>query len=249
MCGHWCKHVKRGGDIHMSDLPSSILRSGKRGDAEALRLAFARDLRAGRWREGEKLPTERALCAQYGMARNTIRRALQALEDEALIIRHVGRGTFRTQAMPAAEPFAVDPEALSPADVIECRLIFEPELVSLVVARATQADFDRMEACLRGAEDAQDTVGFEHWDAELHDAIAAATRNHTVIAMARALARVRLKAEWGKLKARSMTDEHRTTLQTQHRAIVCALCHRDRDEARHLLRAHIVYVRARMFGE
>ena len=220
-----------------------------RGDADLLRLAFTRDLLSGRWQAGEKLPTERALGQQYGVARNTVRRALQALQDEALIVRHVGRGTFRAPTPTAADPFQVDPEALSPADVVECRLIFEPELAALVIARATPADFDRLQTCLQGAEDAADLLGFEHWDARLHDTIALATRNHTVITMARALARVRLNAEWGKLKARSMTAEHKHTLQTQHRGIVEAFRHRDRETARSLLRAHIVYVRSRMFDE
>ena len=220
-----------------------------RGDAEQVRAIVARDLRAGRWREGEKLPTERELGAQYGVARNTVRRALQSLEAEALIVRHVGRGTFRAAETAAPDPFTVDPEALSPADVVECRLIFEPELATLAVARATAADFERMEACLRGANEAADVTGFEHWDARLHDAIAAATRNHTVVALARALALVRLNAEWGKLKARGMTEERKVALQEQHRAIVAALRQRDRDEARTLLRTHILYVRAYMFGE
>jgi DNA-binding FadR family transcriptional regulator len=221
----------------------------RRGDAERVRAIVARDLRAGRWREGDKLPTERELGAQYGVARNTVRRALQSLEAEALIVRHVGRGTFRAIGTTAPDPFAVDPESLSPADVVECRLIFEPELATLAVARATAADFEQMEVCLRGADAAPDAAGFEHWDARLHDAIATATRNHTVVAMARALAQVRLNAEWGKLKARGMTAERKSALQEQHRAIVAALRQRDREEARALLRTHILYVRAYMFGE
>lgn len=235
----------------MSDAASAMQapRLGKRGDTERLRLTFARELRSSRWQAGDKLPTERELVAQYGVARNTIRRMLQALEDEALIIRHVGRGTFKAPAVRSPDPFEVDPEALSPADVVECRLIFEPELATLVVARATPTDFDRLEECLQGAEEAADLTDFEKWDARLHDAIAVSTRNHTVIAMARALARVRQRAEWGKLKARSMTPEHKSTLQAQHRGIVDAFRHRDREEARNLLRAHIVYVRSCMFGE
>jgi DNA-binding FadR family transcriptional regulator len=228
---------------------ASPIRARERGDAERLRLAFARDLKSGRWQEGQKLPTERELGAQYGVARNTVRRALQALEAEALIVRHVGRGTFMAPAVRAANPFEVDAGTLSPAGVIECRLIFEPELATLVVARGTPADFEQLDECVRGADEATDVAGFEHWDAKLHDVIALSTRNDTVIAMARALARVRLDAEWGKLKARGMTDERKDALQTQHRAIVAAFRQRDRDEARRLLRAHILYVRSYMFGE
>ncbi len=224
-------------------------RLGERGDAERLRQTLARELRSGRWQEGEKLPTERELGVLYGVARNTVRRALQVLEDETLIVRHVGRGTFRAPAPRAPDPFEVGAEGLSPADVVECRLIFEPELAGLVVARATSVDLDRLEDCVKGAEAAEDVAGFEHWDALLHDAIAESTHNQTVLAMARSLARVRSNAEWGKLKARSMTPEHKNALQAQHRAIVAAFRQRDRDEARCLLRRHILYVRSYMFGE
>ena len=225
-------------------------RVGERGDSERLRMILERELRSSRWRDGERLPAERALCARYGVARNTVRRALQSLEDEKMVIRHVGRGTFKVgPGVQERDAFAVDSEALSPADVVECRLIFEPELSSLVVARATLVDFDRMDECLKGGDAAADVAGFEHWDAALHDAIAAATHNQTIISMARALAMVRLRADWGKLKARSMTAGHKARLQAQHHAVVAAFRQRDREEARQVLRNHIIYVRTYMFGE
>jgi DNA-binding FadR family transcriptional regulator len=223
--------------------------ASQRGDADLLRQVLARELAAGRWQDTEKLPTERALGLRFGVARNTVRRALAALEQQGLIVRHVGRGTFKAPMPQPPDPFEVPQAALSPADVVECRLVFEPELAGLVVARATGVDLDRMDACVSAAEAATDITGFEHWDGLLHDAIAVATHNATVVAMARSLARVRLNAEWGQLKARAMTPEHKSALQQQHRAIVAAFRHRDRDEARRLLRTHIVYVRSYMFGD
>lgn len=223
----------------------------ERGDAERLRLALERELRSDRWRPGERLPTERELGKRYGMARNTVRRALQALEDERLIVRHVGRGTFKADGaaslllMPGPEGL----EGASPADVLECRLLFEPELAPLVVARASQADLDRMEECVRGAEAADSVAGFEVWDGALHDAIAEATHNQASIAVIRALARVRLQAEWGELKLRSMTPERRAVLDAEHRAIVEAFRRRDKTDARMRLREHIQHVHAYMFGE
>ena len=67
-------------------------------------------------------------------------------------------------------------QGASPADVLECRLAFEPEQAPLVITRANQADLDRMEECLRGAEAAGSVAVFEVWDGALHDAIAAATQ-------------------------------------------------------------------------
>jgi DNA-binding FadR family transcriptional regulator len=140
-------------------------------------------------------------------------------------------------------------ESFSPADVMECRLIFEPGLIRHVVARATKADLDRMAECARRIGAATSLAEFEHWDMELHDAIAAATHNSIAISMYRSLARVRLQARWGTLKARTMTPERMAKLQEQHAGIVEALRDRDQAQAHTLLRKHLLQVREYMFGE
>lgn len=43
---------------------------------------------------GEKIPPERVLCETYGVSRITIRHALQMLQDQGLVDRMPGRGTF-----------------------------------------------------------------------------------------------------------------------------------------------------------
>lgn len=56
--------------------------------AEAIR----RDLRG----EGERIPSEHALCARFKVSRPTIRQALDVLVQEGRLYRHAGRGTFST---------------------------------------------------------------------------------------------------------------------------------------------------------
>src|SRR5947199_10073750 len=48
----------------------------------------------GTWQKGLSIPPEKALCAEFEVARGTIRQALQSLEDEGLLRREQGRGTF-----------------------------------------------------------------------------------------------------------------------------------------------------------
>lgn len=48
----------------------------------------------GRWQPGQQLPTEQALCKTFGASRITVRRALQILEEELLVRRRQGSGTF-----------------------------------------------------------------------------------------------------------------------------------------------------------
>lgn len=49
---------------------------------------------AGHYVGSAPLPTEQALAAEHGVSRETVRRALGALEDEGLITRRRGAGTF-----------------------------------------------------------------------------------------------------------------------------------------------------------
>ena len=226
--------------------------SPRRGNSARLCALLEQDLRVGRWREGERLPTERELSAHYHVARNTIRRALAALEESKLIVRQVGRGTYKSSGFPAekTDPFdVVSVEKFSPSDVVECRLIFEPGLAALAVARATKADLDRMAECLKYAESSTTLAEFEQWDAALHDAIAAATHNQAAISMSRSLAKVRQEAQWGFLKARSMTPERKAKLHAEHQSIVEALSNRDHSQAHSMLRKHLLHVRSYMFGE
>lgn len=52
---------------------------------------------AGDWAPGHQLPTEPALCDEFGVSRITVRRALQILSDEHLIHRRQGSGSFVSQ--------------------------------------------------------------------------------------------------------------------------------------------------------
>ena len=49
---------------------------------------------SGRWRAGERMPTETQLARHLDISRTTVRIALQRLEVESMITRAAGRGTF-----------------------------------------------------------------------------------------------------------------------------------------------------------
>ncbi|EIT85138.1 GntR family transcriptional regulator [Fictibacillus macauensis ZFHKF-1] len=58
------------------------------------------DIEEGKYEEGEKLPSEFELSKQLGISRATLREALRILEDENVLIRKHGVGTFvRTRAL------------------------------------------------------------------------------------------------------------------------------------------------------
>src|ERR1700758_3547076 len=53
---------------------------------------------------GEALPTEQALCDQFGVSRITVRRALADLAEQGYIERRHGVGSFVRQRDPGREP-------------------------------------------------------------------------------------------------------------------------------------------------
>jgi len=51
-------------------------------------------LSGGEWKPGEKIPSERRLSERFGISIGTVRKAIDALVAENLLIRQQGRGTF-----------------------------------------------------------------------------------------------------------------------------------------------------------
>ena len=57
-------------------------------------MLIEQDIRSGKYGLGSALPSEPRLAEDYGISRQTLRQALQSLEDEGYLIRQQGRGTF-----------------------------------------------------------------------------------------------------------------------------------------------------------
>ncbi len=76
-------------------------RSTAWGAYNGIAAALRQRITSGELSPGSRLPSEHALCAEFGVARNTARRALAALETEGLITTLPGRGrVVRSSAMP-----------------------------------------------------------------------------------------------------------------------------------------------------
>ena len=51
-------------------------------------------LQAGEWKPGEVMPSEMSLAVRFGVSHGTVRKAIDALADENLVLRRQGKGTF-----------------------------------------------------------------------------------------------------------------------------------------------------------
>ncbi|WP_308283442.1 GntR family transcriptional regulator [Pseudonocardia nigra] len=82
----------------MQDYRAPTAETGGRGTPkyEQIRKDLASAIRAGNYRPGEALPSQRELSASYGVTLMTLRQALRLLSDEGLVVQQPGRGTFVT---------------------------------------------------------------------------------------------------------------------------------------------------------
>src|SRR3954453_9737989 len=188
---------------------------------QSLRALLAEGTQDGTFRPGSKLPTERALVDQLSAPRSAVRRALEILERDGVVIRHVGRGTFLTEV--AVQQVDGAPADTSPAEIMQVRLLLEPQVAALAARVATQADLDRITDCLDAGGACEDFEGFEAWDARLHRAIAQAAHNGLLMNMFDVLNTARALPVWGTLKRRTSSPELRRCYHGEHTAIVDAL--------------------------
>ncbi|MGE0503570.1 MAG: FadR/GntR family transcriptional regulator [Rhizobiaceae bacterium] len=222
---------------------------------EALTAEITQLIESGQLRAGDRLPTERDLAGRYQASRAVVRRALESLERNGRIIRHVGRGTFVADPAPrGAKPLVASPTSssgrydVSPADLAVARTLFEPVFTEYAAIHATMADLERIRDYLLKSEDAPDSAGFDYWDREMHTAIAAAAHNSFIMLIMDAVNEIRSSAEWGKISVVTATEARRQIHSRDHRAIVEALFARDATAAREAMQRHLDNVTRLMRG-
>ncbi|MEM9247420.1 MAG: FCD domain-containing protein [Pseudomonadota bacterium] len=203
--------------------------------------------------EGEKLPsngrlpTEREIAAELGCGRRAVRRALDQLEQEGLIWRRQGKGTFAGQAPDPAEALAAEiaPSADALA-VMEARLCIEPGLADLCAQRATARDVERLRDLVRRAAEPYNAETAELWDGALHRAIARIAGNRILLTAFAMLDEVRRGTEWQEQRHRARSPETMTLSVRQHTLIVDAIAARDGAGAAAAMQAHLLALTERL---
>ena len=187
---------------------------------------------------GERLPAERQLADAMNSSRSTIREALRILDQDKMIERRVGSGTYvRYRADTAADEVA---EITNPLELIDVRLAVEPEMTRLAAINATAKDFEAIEAMLARLESSDgDANHFTKWDRRLHQLLAEASHNPLMASIYRHINHVRGHAQWNAMKDKILTKERIAEYNRQHRDLYQALCLRDVERAVRIITEHL----------
>jgi len=219
------------------------------GVAGAARIAalLRREIVARHYRNGDRLPAERALATHFGVARGTVRAALRHLEELQLVTRRGGSGTFVRHA-PSADEDEVA-ETTSPLELIEVRVAVEPHIVRLAVMHASARDLAGLGAALARLDSCDDDPErFSDADEQFHLRLAECARNPLLLWLYRHINEVRGHAQWSARKDKILTPQRIREYNTQHRALFDALQSRDMEAAVLTIRAHLEKARADLLG-
>ena len=219
--------------------------------AGSIAAQLRRAILEGAYSYGERLPAERELAMHYQASRSTVREALRQLEEESLVARKIGSGTFVSYRLLDEAPFGESEivGATSPLELIEVRLAVEPRMASSAVLHATARDLKRLGEALAQLEACgADTDAFTKADEHFHMCLAECTKNKLMIWLYRHINTIRTHEHWGAMKDKVLTPENIKAYNSYHRELYEAICRRDRLKAVESITAHMELAHRHLVG-
>jgi DNA-binding FadR family transcriptional regulator len=216
--------------------------------AGAIEGSLRKRIAAGEWASTGRLPAERELATQYGVARNTLRRAVEAIANDGTLERHVGRGTFVNGEAAELADIVQRVTGVSPADLMAARLIVEPQAAAIAAKNASSADLLAIGEAHQRASESLEKDDFEHWDTQFHQRIFAATRNELLVSVHHILQVIRSRNAWIELKRKTFSENRRRDYCAHHGEVIAALQNRDALGAAEAMRLHIEAIELALFG-
>jgi GntR family transcriptional repressor for pyruvate dehydrogenase complex len=194
----------------------------------------------GTWKAGDRLPPERELCQQFGIARTSLREALKAMELVGMLDSRVGDGTFvcpRSEFLsrPLLWAFTgTDHEEL--VEIMEARTVVEEALAGLAAERASADEISAIKVTITQMREviAAESSILEA-DMSFHLAVAAAAHNEVLRNAVQLLRNI--TRQWLKYKVQ-MPNVAAAVLK-RHEAVYRAIASRKPKAARLAMRRHL----------
>jgi GntR family transcriptional repressor for pyruvate dehydrogenase complex len=200
----------------------------------------------GTWGPGDKLPSENQLADQLGVSRVSVRSALQSLQAQGMIEIRRGEGSFvlpfnLSDQLARFMPHVILSEA-DILDVLEYRLVTEPEIVSLAMAKADSQDILDLEELFEQMENSLgDIKNFARLDELFHIRLAEIMGNKIIERIYRVLLEVMSSAWLEICEVLGVEDGLH-----YHRELILAIKAGDRVRGSSLMKEHVERTRVRM---
>jgi GntR family transcriptional repressor for pyruvate dehydrogenase complex len=188
---------------------------------------------------GDRLPSEQDLARSLGVSRNVVRQAVSSLETLGIVRAAQGRGVYVAD-LADTDVFRqlaawLDTSDLDDGEYFQVRAIFERGIFELLLANASEADLDRIEAAARALDEAADDAELQRLHDAFHQACLAATGNRFLRTMGTILYRFFWKVAAIGPRVRRVDA---AGLRSSHLEIARLLRRRHRDDVARLIDLH-----------
>jgi GntR family transcriptional repressor for pyruvate dehydrogenase complex len=192
----------------------------------------------GLYAHDERLPSERQLAEDLQVSRGTIRSVLQILENQQLVTRRVGSGTY-VDYQDTPEQYEIS-SITSPLEMVEVRIAVEPQMVRLAIRNASHHDLEKLRKALKQCEDCGgNSEKFAQADTDFHLALAHCSKNKLLLWVYERISKVRQHSQWRTMKAKLLTPDRIDYYNKQHRSLYDSIVSRDANEANKLIKNHL----------
>ena len=205
----------------------------------------------GGFTPGDRLESERDLIVRLDVTRARLRKALDMLEHEGAIWRHVGKGTFIASPGVSSGPSNLKmlSQQVTPVQLMRARLSLEPAIAREAALHASEEAVRKLKQSRDRASEAPNWDEYEAQDDNFHRDLAVATDNVLLLSLFDHLNAVRRAVAWNMVVRSSDRPPRTHSSFAEHDAIVAAIEARDPTAAQDAMRAHLGSVSARLFGE
>jgi GntR family transcriptional regulator, transcriptional repressor for pyruvate dehydrogenase complex len=136
---------------------------------------------------GTRLPSETSLAESLGVSRNVLRQAVSSLEALGMLRVSHGSGIFVAD-LADTNVFRqiagwIGTSTLTQEDYVEVRSIFERGVYELVIERATDEDFDRLEELAQAYADAHESDVGHSAHGDFHRVLLESTGNQFLVTL------------------------------------------------------------------
>jgi DNA-binding FadR family transcriptional regulator len=196
------------------------------------------DIELGELRPRDRLPAERSLADEFGVARGTIREALNQLVNEGLIEVKRGSGAYVMDLKSDSGDRII--KDAGPLELIDARFALEPHICRLAVLHAGVDELERMEDLLREMESSVgDPVRFANADTAFHTLLAESTGNRLLIWVIGQISGVRSLEQWDRMRRLTLNQNTMQDYNRHHREVVNAIRAREPEKAAKLMKDHL----------
>ena len=209
--------------------------------AERVAKRLIEAVQEGRLPAGCRLPTEQALCDQYGVSRTVVREAISMLKREGMVVSRQGSGTF-VAASPSVALRLTPPlgNLNSVVEILEIRGALETKAAELAAQRCSKAQLRAMRNALAELEEAvergEDGV---REDLAFHRSIVEATGNAHFLATIDFLHQLLHQAMGVTRRNEARHPQYMQQVEQEHLHLVEAIAAGDSEAARRAASLHL----------